>query len=173
MYKLVIDTNVLDYFVESDITKDFFNDLNIDVLIPTYVEQEILDSKKNLLIQKLHEIKEKKIGFFGFADTPNAVGFNKGNFYSAEYDNFTKSTVKKHQNDRYIAILAPINNAIFITSDNKIFKDAVTNGIFSIFIARNEKSFNKAIEYSKYVYNKSGLPKEDFKKILSNIIKSK
>lgn len=161
---------MIDYCLELELTKDFFDNLNIEILIPKYVKNEILNSNKQPLIDKLSEIEYNQIGFFGFYNkNPLALGFGQGNFYSNEYDEFLKNTTKKHHSDRLISILAKINNAVFITSDNKIFKDAIEYNVYSIFIAQDQKSYNKAIKYSQQVYLKCNLTKDGFAKIFKNI----
>ncbi len=145
MYKLVLDSNIINKCNELNLTKDFFDSLRLEIWIPTYVKNEILDSKKEILIDTLEKLEYKITGFFGFSDNPNSLGFGElfddsssgGLFYDLEFDNFIKSTVKKHQNDRYIATLSNINNAIFITCDKKAYKDANDNNIISLYFNEN------------------------------------
>ncbi|WP_375724088.1 hypothetical protein [Arcobacter sp. KX21116] len=166
MNRLVIDSNIIDYCSELGLTKSFFENLDIEIWVPTYVKNEILNSKKEKLINKLSEIEFKRIGFFGFADNPNALSFGQGSFYSNEYDDFINNTSEKHRNDRFIALLSKINNAIFMTSDNKIFKDVCINKVRALFISKDEKSYNKAIQYSEHVYYNLIWTKEKFRKII-------
>lgn len=144
MYKLVLDSNIINKCNELNLTKDFFDSLRLEIWIPTYVKNEILDSRKEILIDTLEKLEYKMTGFFGFAGNTNSLGFgeidnndNAGSFYGLEFDNFIKSTVKKHQNDRYIATLSNINNAIFITCDKKAHKDANDNNIISLYFNEN------------------------------------
>ncbi|PLY11132.1 MAG: hypothetical protein C0626_00765 [Arcobacter sp.] len=167
MNKLVFDSNIIDYCCELSLRKSFFEKLDIEIWVPTYVKNEIFNSKKEKLINKLLEIEFKKIGFFGFADNPNAVGFGQGTFYSKEYDEFINYSEEKHINDIFIALLSKINNAIFITSDNKIFKDACINNVRALFITKNEKSYNKAIQYSEHVYFNLNWTKQEFRKLIN------
>lgn len=170
VHKVVLDTNIIDYCLEFDLTKDFFDNLDIEIWIPTYVKKEIKASNKVLLINKLEEITKSELGFFGFANNPNAVGFGKGNFYSRKYNTFIKETTNKHKNDRLIALLSKINNCIFITGDNKIFQDACCENIKTIFISKSNKSYEKAVtnsnSFKENIFYEGNLNRDSFIEIL-------
>ncbi len=95
-----------------------------------------------------------------FSDNPNSLGFGdktqetkeKPIFYSKLYDEFIQSTSKKHQNDRYIATLSNLNNAIFITNDKKAYADA-SNNINSLYfqIDWTREEFKKALLQQMFV----------------------
>ncbi|OCL94301.1 PIN domain-containing protein [Arcobacter porcinus] len=160
MKKLILDTNIIDKCYELNITKSFFNDLGFEIWIPTFVKNEVENSKKTELIKTLEDLDYTKTGFFGFSDNPNSLGFGdktqetkeKPIFYSKEYDEFIKSTSKKHQNDRYIATLSNLNNAIFITNDKKAYAD-VSNNINSLYfqIDWTREEFKKALLQQMFV----------------------
>lgn len=145
MYKLVLDSNIINKCNQLNLTKDFFDSLKVEIWTPTYVKNEVLSSEKEYLIDTLEKLDYKITGFFGFSDNPNSLGFAElfddssdgGLFYNLEYDNFIKSTVEKHQNDRYIATLSNLNNAIFVTCDKKAYKDADNNSIISLYFNEN------------------------------------
>ena len=171
--KLVLDSNIINYCLELELENDFFSSIGCQVWIPTHVKNEILNSQNNDLINKLEEIEFRETGFFGFSDDPNALGFGDkfdsevgGIMYSSEYDIFVKNTHDKNFNDRFIAILAEINNATFITADKIAFRDSVKHKIPSIFITKDEKAKLWAEKFSSFVYHREYWTKEYFKKAL-------
>ncbi len=66
MKKLILDTNIIDKCYELNITKSFFNDLGFEIWIPTFVKNEVENSKKTELIKTLEDLDYTKTGFFGF-----------------------------------------------------------------------------------------------------------
>ncbi len=89
----------------------------------------------------------KKQAFFGFAGNPNALGFGRGKWFSDEYSNFIKGTAKTHHNDRYIALLSKIENAIFISNDKKAYKDTCRYNVKTLFfdIQWSQEDFKNAL----------------------------
>lgn len=145
--KLVLDSNIINRCNDLGLTKSFFDELDFEIWIPTYVRNEVLDSKKNDLIKKLKELTKGEIGFFGFADNKNALGFGAGSFYCPKYDDFIKQTVEKHHNDRFIILLTKIHKAYFITNDKKAFNDAEKYKVNSLYfeIYWTKEQFRKAL----------------------------
>jgi len=145
MYKLVLDSNIINKCYQLNLTKDFFDSLKVEIWTPTYVKNEVLSSEKEYLIDTLEKLDYKITGFFGFDDTSDSLGFTElsednsdgGLFYNLEYDKFIESTAERHQVDRCIATLSNLNNAIFVTCDKKAYKDAKDNSITSLYFNEN------------------------------------
>lgn len=153
MIKLVLDSNVINRCCELNLTKNFFDNLGCEIWIPTHVKNEVIASQKEELIEKLKELRDEETGFFGFSHQPNALGFGKGIFFTDEYSNFIQETAERHHNDRCIAVLSKINNAIFISGDKKAFNDAIKHNIKSLFfdIQWNQEEFKKALLQQMFV----------------------
>lgn len=100
--------------------------------------------KKNNIQNKLKEITKKEnreIGYFGFADDADAVGFGTledssigGYFISNEDKDFIEKHGIKQERDRGLMKLARIENAIFITYDTKAYNYAIEANIQAVLL---------------------------------------
>jgi len=89
-----------------------------------------------------------KIGFFGFDDNPDSLGFSDlfddkpkewPVLYSLEYDVIIGEN-QKYRRDNLLIVLAKIFDAVFISGDIRAIKHAISHGVNSIFIKQSEST---------------------------------
>jgi len=120
--KIILDSNIYDKLVELDIDEKIFNQFGFEILNTKITENELNnisdESKKEQLQNKYNHISNSKVGFFGFGDNSNSLGFGKGMFLDKFKDEvIAQGRTKKNRIDREIISLCRDYNAIFVSCD--------------------------------------------------------
>lgn len=127
--KIILDSNIYDKLVELDIDEKIFNQFGFEILNTKITENELNnisdESKKEQLQNKYNHISNSQVGFFGFSDNTNSLGFGKGIFLDKFKDELIEQgRTKKNRIDREIISLCRDYNAIFVSCDNNALKFA-------------------------------------------------